>query len=312
VRIFFATDVHGSDRCFRKFLNAAKAYDANVLVLGGDMAGKTLIPITRTSAGWSTEVRDHQYLDMDDQGKAEIEQRIHDLGMYPVSGTADELSRLDHEQHREAVFVEAVKKQMRRWGQMADERLAGTGVKVLVAPGNDDPFEIDEDLHGWDTIEFAEDRCLQLDDGHEVITTGYSNPTPWKTPREATEEQLAQKLDAMFAQVRDPERLVLVAHPPPQATDLDQAPAITDDFRIKMELGTPTMIGVGSTAVRGFIEQHQPLLALHGHVHDSKGIELIGRTVCINPGSEYTDGVLCGSIVRIRDADVVSRQLVVG
>ena len=276
------------------------------------MAGKTLVPVQRTSAGWSAEVRDHSYRDLDEEGRAKVEQHILDLGMYPVEGTPEELRQLDDEDHREAAFVVAVKKQMRRWGAMADERLGDSGGRVFIAPGNADPFEIDEDLEASATLQMAEDRCLRLDDDHEVITTGFSNPTPWKTPREATEEELAAKLDAMFAQVSDPERLVLVAHPPPRATELDQAPAITEDFRVKMELGSPQMIPVGSSAVREFIEARQPLLALHGHVHDSKGIQVIGRTVCINPGSEYSDGVLCGSLVRIEDARVVSRQLIVG
>jgi len=310
--IFFATDVHGSDRCFRKFLNAARVYGANLLVLGGDMTGKTLVPIERTSGGWSAQVRDHAHRDLDDAAVAELEQHILDLGMYPIRGTREELVQMDAPDERERRFVESVRRQMRRWGEMVDQRLAGTGVRCLIAPGNDDPFEIDSELAASERVEMAEGACITLDDGREVITTGWSNQTPWKTPREATETDLEAKLEGMFAQVADPSRLVLVAHAPPRDTDLDQAPAITEDFRVKMELGAPQMAPVGSSAVRAFIEQHQPLLGLHGHVHESKGIQSIGRTVCINPGSEYADGVLCGAIVRLDGDRVVSRQLIVG
>jgi uncharacterized protein len=310
--IFFATDVHGSERCFRKFLNAARVYEANVLVLGGDITGKTLIPVERGPGGWSTQVRDHSHRDLDDAGIAEVEQHIFDLGMYPIRGSREELLALDDPDERERLFVEAVRGQMGRWAELADERLARTGVRCLIAPGNDDPFEIDDVLARSETIEMAEGRCISLDDGREVITTGWSNETPWKTPREATEDDLAARLEAMAAEVSDPERLVLVAHPPPRDTDLDQAPAITGDFRIKMELGAPQMASVGSSAVRTFIEERRPLLGLHGHVHESKGIQLVGRTVCINPGSEYSDGVLCGAIVRLDGDRVVSRQLIIG
>jgi Icc-related predicted phosphoesterase len=55
--------------------------------------------------------------------------------------------------------------------------------------------------------------------------------------------------------------------------------------------------GVGSKAVRRAIETYQPILSLHGHIHESRGVATIGRTVCINPGSEYPDGVLRGAIV---------------
>ena len=81
---------------------------------------------------------------------------------------------------------------------------------------------------------------------------------------------------------------------------------------MKFEAGGIIMIGVGSIAVRRFVEERQPLIALHGHVHESQGVERLGRTICLNPGSEYNDGTLCGAIVRIGDRQVVSHQFVVG
>lgn len=311
-RFFFATDVHGSDRCFRKFLNAASFYDVNVLVLGGDITGKVLIPVELTSGGWQVRFQDNLYRDLTDSGLAELELRIQDLGMYPIRGSREELRALEEPSQRERLFVAAVVKQMARWIDLAERRLAGTGVRCMVAPGNDDPWAIDDVLQQSTVIEFAEGRCLQLDDGTEVITTGYSNQTPWHTPREVSEDELAQRLERMFREVQNPSSMVLVAHPPPRDTELDQAPKIDDDFRIEMDVGALRMTSVGSAAVRLFITEHQPMLGLHGHVHESKGIQRLGRTVCVNPGSEYRDGVLCGSIVSVRGSDVVSCQLVTG
>jgi Icc-related predicted phosphoesterase len=145
-----------------------------------------------------------------------------------------------------------------------------------------------------------------------VVVTGYSNRTPWDTPREIDEEDMLAYLERMFAEVTNPTNLIAVIHPPPRDTDLDKAPEIDADFRIKLQAGSPKMISVGSSAVRTFIEQHQPLLGLHGHVHDSKGSQLIGRTLCINPGSEYTEGTLCGAIVAVAGDHIVSHQLVIG
>src|SRR5437773_363579 len=51
MRLYFATDVHGSEKCWRKFLNAGKHYSADVIVLGGDMTGKALVPVINDGGG---------------------------------------------------------------------------------------------------------------------------------------------------------------------------------------------------------------------------------------------------------------------
>jgi uncharacterized protein len=311
-KLFFATDVHGSDRCFRKFLNAGTFYGARHLVLGGDITGKSLIPVERTATGWRATHGDHRYVDMTDAECAELEQRIRDNGDYPIRGERDELEALRDESHREKAFTAAVVAGIERWVALAEERLAGTGIRCFVTPGNDDFWEIDAALQGSDVVEFVEGRCVELDETHEMITTGYSNPTPWETPRELSEEAMSERIEEMFRHVKRPETLVAVLHPPPHDTELDLAPAIDEEFRIRMSGGTPVMAPVGSTAVREFVERRQPLLGLHGHVHDSKAAQKIGRTLCINPGSEYPEGVLCGCVVTLRGEDPPLHQLTVG
>jgi uncharacterized protein len=69
---------------------------------------------------------------------------------------------------------------------------------------------------------------------------------------------------------------------------------------------------VGSTAVRQIIEEVQPLLALHGHIHESRGATRIGRTVAINSGSEYNTGRIHGAVVRFDDEHVIGHQFVIG
>jgi uncharacterized protein len=305
--------VHGSDRCFRKFLNAARFYDVNTIVLGGDMTGKALIPVVQAQSGWDVAFNGNSYTALDERGLAEVEQQINDLGMYPIRGAEDELRALEDPEACERAFDTVVVRQMERWITLAGERLADSGVTCLIAPGNDDHWVIDSVLKDSTAMSFAEGECITLPDGHEVITTGYSNETPWKTERELSEPELEAKMDAMFAEVRDPERLILVAHAPPKGTDLDQAPALDADFRVQLDLGAPRLTSVGSVAVRSFIERRQPLLALHGHVHESHAITELGRTICINPGSEYGEGILRGALVRFdRHGSVATRQLVAG
>jgi uncharacterized protein len=312
LRLFFATDVHGSERCFRKFLNAGKFYGVEHLILGGDITGKVLIPIVRTPRGWSAHYSDHEYIDIGNGERIDLEKRIRDNGQYPIVGERDELEALEDEAHRETVFTHAVVESITRWVELAEERLRGSGIRCYITPGNDDFPEIDAPLKGSDVVEFVEGRCLRISDNHEMITTGFSNITPWDSPRELDEPQLRACIDAMFAEVADPPNLLAVLHPPPFGTDLDKAPELTVDLVVRMQGNEPKLTSVGSTAVRSFIEERQPLVGLHGHVHESKAAAYLGSTLCLNPGSEYTQGTLCGALVSLGDRSIVSHQFVVG
>jgi uncharacterized protein len=312
VRLCFVTDIHGSDRCFKKFINAGRFYDVQYLILGGDITGKTLIPIERTSKGWKASYSDHNYVDMSDQEKAGLEQLIRDNGQYPVAAPKDELEHLFSEDRRDETFRQVVVDGIRRWMEIAADRLKGTGIRCFVTPGNDDFWEIDEPLQNAETVEFVEGKCVRLDDKREMITTGYSNLTPWQSPRELDETALASRIDAMFKDVEQPESLIAVLHAPPFATELDQAPMIDSEFRLKTSGGAVQMGPVGSIAVRDFILAKQPALGLHGHVHESKAAQTLGRTLCINPGSEYTAGVLSCAIVTLHDGKPPEYQFTVG
>lgn len=269
------------------------------------------MPIERTPSGYRARFRDHDYAQLDDTGLAELEQRIRDGGQYPVVGERDELLALEDEGRRDEAFKRAVVESVGRWVKLAEERLAGTGVRCFVTPGNDDFFEIDEPLRTSSYVEFVEGRCVALE-GYEMITTGYSNITPWDSPRELDEDALRARIEAMYADVTVPERLIAVLHPPPYGTELDQAPALDAELRVQHTGGQPNMASVGSTAVRDFVRERQPLLSLHGHVHESRGSVLLGRTLCLNPGSEYTEGILAGALVTIVDGEIASHQFVSG
>jgi Icc-related predicted phosphoesterase len=282
------------------------------VVIGGDITGKTIIPIIRTRQGWSATYRDRRYEEMTADERAGLEQAIRDNGEYPFVGERDEVLALEHEGHRERVFVDVVTAGLRRWGDLAQERLAGTGIRCFVTPGNDDVLELDSVIQESPALEFVEGRCVRLTDGYEMLTTGYANPTPWKTPRELPEPALQERIESMFAGVEHPESLIAVLHPPPHGTQLDQAPAIDGEFKIQHEGGSTKFTSVGSTAVRNFIVEHQPLVSLHGHVHESRGVERLGRTLCVNPGSEYNAGSLLCAVVTLTGPERAAVQLVSG
>lgn len=313
-RIFFATDVHGSEACFRKFLNAREPFEIDDLILGGDIAGKYLVPVTRSVSGaFSLRYGDTEYTGSDQDELKSVLRLIRDRGDYPYVASADEIAELSVDSVRDAVFRRCVYGVASEWAELAEARLSGTGTRCFVAPGNDDFLEIDDALRGGSSVIFAENECLELTEANEMITTGYSNRTPWQTERELDEPDLAKRIEQMFANVRNPTGLVAVLHAPPYNSSIDQAPELDEELRPSVKIGGGVLMApVGSTAVRAFIEQRQPLITLHGHVHEGLGSEKIGRTVCLNPGSEYSSGVLSGAIAELDGEQVRSFQFISG
>jgi uncharacterized protein len=300
-RVFFATDLHGSERCFRKWLNAAKVYEAQVLVLGGDLSGKVLVPLV-ADAG-----RDAAELDAE-------RTQIRMTGRYPIVVTPDEQAVIEADPAAlDSRFQQAMEETLRAWVELADERLADADVTVFTMLGNDDEPALADVLRSASRSTYAEDGIVELPGGFEMATLGYSTPTPWKTPRELTEDELGASLTELLDRLRDPARAVVNLHCPPAGTHLDQAAKLDSELRPVVDASGLVMTSVGSTAVRAAIERYQPMLGLHGHVHESPGTERLGGTLCINPGSEYGDGVLRGAIVDLEAERGVARwQLVQG
>jgi uncharacterized protein len=312
-RIFFTTDVHASDRCFRKFLNAAKVYKADVLILGGDITGKVLVPISEASDGSYTLTLFGRETTVKGDKLPETQKALKDAGQYSIVTTRTELAEMQAEKSKaEKVFNEAMANSVASWVELAKERLKGTNVKCYISPGNDDRFEIDASLKDSDHIINPENKVVELDGGYEMITLGYANPTPWHSPRELSESKLGEMIGALASNVRRPETAVYNLHVPPVDTELDKAPAVSHDFNyVKEGLGIK-FIHAGSSAVREAIERHSPMLGLHGHIHESKGFVRLGKTLCINPGSEYSDGILRGAIVNLGEGRVHEFMLTSG
>ncbi|MDG6910727.1 MAG: metallophosphoesterase [Nitrososphaerota archaeon] len=304
-RIFFTTDVHGSDMCFRKFLNAAKVYKASCLILGGDITGKVLIPIIEREDGkYEAQVFGERAV-FGREKVAETRKRLQDAGQYSFVTTKAGLAEIQADKSREeAVFNGAMAEVLRSWVDLVQVRLRGTETKCYVSPGNDDKLEIDSDLVDAGPFINPEEKVVEIDGGFEMITLGTANPTPWKSPREVSEERLREMIERLVAQVNRPEDAIYNLHVPPVNTELDRAPAVSHDFTYVREGLGVKYIHAGSSAVRGAIEAHSPLLGLHGHIHESKGFVRIGRTLCLNPGSEYADGILRGALVNLQPGRV--------
>lgn len=311
--IYFVADIHGSDVCWRKFLNAAKFYGVDTIIVGGDVTGKALVPlIERRDGRVEARIAGRVQVARTPDEVAELESRVRFNGFYAYRCTEDEYDKLAvDDEHRDEVFERIMADTLRDWLRLADERLHRTGIRALVMPGNDDGWYVDDVLTESAEVINSDGRVVDLGE-YQVIGFGPSNRTPWNTHRELDESDIAARLDALLPQVDPSKPVILATHVPPHGVGLDVAPKLREDLSVVIQGGEPVMTPVGSTAVRDFITKTQPVLSLHGHIHESRGVAKMGQTIAINPGSAYSTGALYGTIVTLKKGKVVSHQLVAG
>jgi len=297
MKVFFATDIHGSETCWRKFLNSAAFYKADLVILGGDVTGKVMVPIVAHQGYWQVTVRGQEHRLETQQELDDIQRQIRNTGSYPAIVSPDELQQLSREEGAvDRRFTVEMTRSLDRWLDMADGKLRGGEIPCILNGGNDDIWEIDDIIEQSPCVSFAEGKVIDLD-GFQLVSMGWTNPTPWDTFREAPEPELATKIEAVVSRVPDMERAIFNFHAPPYGTGLDEAPAL--DATLRPIAGGAVMKPVGSTAVRDAIMKHQPMLSVHGHIHESRAIKKMGRTLAINPGSVYGDGVLQGALIEL-------------
>jgi Icc-related predicted phosphoesterase len=314
-RLFYVADIHGSERCFRKWLNAASVYQADAILIGGDISGKLILPITDLGGQRYRCELYGRVVDLDgkeDLARLSHQQRV--AGRYVVVLSPDE--KRDYDENPQKVSKElwprVAADSVRAWVDLAEERLAALRTSAFVMLGNDDFPELADLLVG-NHIANVEGEVTELPGGFEMISLGYSNRTPWDTPRELDEDDLASHIKSMAERLRDPTRAVFNLHCPPYQSGLDEAPILDADFRPKAGDGGIGTAPVGSTAVRAALETYQPMLGLHGHIHECPGGAKIGRTLAINPGSDYGDGILRGAVLTLsRKKGLRSWQLIQG
>jgi len=318
-RLFFATDLHGSQRTFRKFVNAGKFYEANVIIMGGDILGKIAVPIIHEGNGHYRATLQGRTERVETEAELKnLLDKIGILGFYSKVMEADEFQAIQSDPAAiDALFHHLARERLEEWVDLAETRLAGTGIKCFVTGGNDDYPDVLEALQRPEaqSIFGCEGQVVQVDDEHTMISMGFSGPTPWRTPREVSDEELGVMIEQMIGQVADMSHCIFNFHDPPVDSTLDTCPMLdwnTDPPSQIVRGGQLVLFGAGSASVRRAIETHQPLLGLHGHIHESPGVIKIGRTTCINPGSEYGEGILRGCLVTLSNGKVEGYQMTTG
>ena len=300
VRIIFASDFHGNEMVWRKFLNSANMFKCNWLIMGGDLTGKALTPIVLQPDGtYQAEFQDKtrriQSAELED-----FRREVKDHCYIPYACDPKQFEELKQasQDDIEKIFAKLECSTLQEWLDLIPKKLT-KDVRVLIHPGNDDKFELDDVIKSSPYVTYAEESVVNLDGEHEAACLGWSNPTPWNSPRECSEEELMVKLEKLVSQVQNMDRSLFCLHCPPFESEIDQAPMLDKNMRPVYEGGRPKLIPVGSKSVRTIIEKCQPLLGLHGHIHECRGWMKIGRTQCMNPGSEYTEGLLSAYLIEI-------------
>lgn len=313
VRIIFASDFHGNEMVWRKFLNSANMFKANWLIMGGDLTGKVLTPIVQQPDGTFKAEFLNKTHRIEPAGLEKFRTLVKDQCYIPYVCDQKQFEELNQasQDDIEKIFAKLECQTLQEWLDLIPKKLT-KDVKVLIHPGNDDKFELDDVLKASPYVTYAEESVVNLDGEHEAACLGWSNPTPWNSPRECSEEELMVKLERLVPQVQNPEKALFCLHCPPYESQIDQAPVLDKNFRPVMEGGRPKLIPVGSRSVRSIIEKCQPLLGLHGHIHECRGWMNIGRTRCMNPGSEYTEGILSAFLIEIDGTTIRRLQRVEG
>lgn len=314
VRLFYATDIHSSERVFTKFLNAAEHYKVDALILGGDLTGKFVAPLIKREDGTVfTDFLGFPRTVKTEEEVRRLEDEIRTTGYYYFHISQKEYEQVkDDKQKIGEIFDKLLLGTLQQWVETAEKRLSKTGVKCLITGGNDDPFKIDDYLRsiGTEHVLYVEGKVTDVF-GYEMAASGYCNMTPWKLPRDVSEEELYTILEKLVSQVKDVSRSIFCIHVPPYDTGMDLAIYLDKDLKYQ-HYGQPIEGPVGSHSVSKIIDKYQPLIALHGHIHESRCLYKWGRTMCFNPGSEYGEGILRGLILILKGPKMEAYQFTSG
>jgi Icc-related predicted phosphoesterase len=311
-RILYATDFHGSEAFFRKYLAAALQYKANALIVGGDVTGKAMIPIVhRGDSRYEGYLYGRKEEPSTAQELEKLKRTIRNVGFYPIVLEPDQASALEADKTRMGqLFEQEMCTRVREWLTLAGETLTPKGITLYFMPGNDDLYSIDDVIAEFPDVRNPDGRRFWLNEDHELVGISNANMTPWRCNRDLEEEALEKRLDEVAALLEAPERAVMAIHVPPYDSNIDICPELDENLKIVARGGQVLMKPAGSPAVRRLIDRVQPLLTLHGHIHEAPGYARIGKTLAINSGSEYAEGIMKGAVINLERDKVKGHMLV--
>lgn len=314
-KIFFSVDIHGATSVWKKWLKVPDIYGADVLMLCGDLTGKALVPLIEQKDGSRKAFYFGQNWKLTNEEEiAKMEERLANAGVYSIRCDEKEIEKWQRDQQSvETIIERKITERLKQWLELLIEKVDTRKTQVIVMPGNDDDYSIDSVITSFREkgIVWCIDSVIEIG-SIETISLAHTNPTPWNTPRETSEKGLMRMIEDLVKKLKDPHQSIFNFHCPPHGTRLDLAPHLDRNMKPVVGIGGVEYVHVGSQAIRKAIEKYQPLLGLHGHIHESSGIEKLGDSVCINPGSEYGEGILRGYVIEISDEKLVNYWKVEG
>jgi Icc-related predicted phosphoesterase len=311
-RILFATDMHGSEGVWRKFLNASAMLKVDVAICGGDLTGKMIVPVVQRKDGKYSYYHLKKTNIIDSGGLEKAMKDVRGIGYYPYltnESTYEEMTK--NPKKVDEVFHEVMTSTIKNWLDLIPQKVPNE-TRVVVCPGNDDRSPVDEVVNNHKHVINGEGKVIEVDDSHEMVSSGWVNPSPWKTTREEEEDKLEERLERYISQLKNVESAIFNFHAPPYQTKLDEAPLLDKDLNPVIQGGSVVMVAVGSKAVKKMIEKYQPFLGLHGHIHEASGSMKIGKTYCVNPGSEYAEGILRAFLIEFKGNQITKLQRIEG
>lgn len=299
-KIFFMADIHNSELVFRRFLSIPNHYDVDVLIISGDLTGKSIVPIIEAGENKYEYTFRGKTLTVTEGELENAKEELMKRGVYPYVCSREEFEDLKRNPIKvDKLFEKLITEKIADWTARLEEKIPPDKL-VYMSPGNDDIFEIDPIIKKSARNIYPLGRLVELPLGYGMISFDYVNPTPWNTPREADEKKLWKMLEKLADLVdRDWKKIICNFHPPPYNTAIDLAPKLDKNLRPVYSLGELEKENVGSKSVRKFLEKYKPLIGLHGHIHESAGYDKVGETIVFNPGSEYSAGILKGVILEL-------------
>jgi uncharacterized protein len=313
-RLLYGSDFHGSEAVFRKFISAAMQYKASTLIVGGDVTGKAMVPIVHQGNGvYVGHLFGRREEASSPEALEKIKKTVSNVGFYPVVVEKDEAQELEQNSDKLSARFEAeMCQRVREWMTLAEEKLVPNHIQLFFMPGNDDLPSIDAVIDEFEHVHNPDMKRFVIEGDYELVGNSNANMTPWACARDVEEDELEQKMQALAALVQNPERAICAIHVPPYESNLDTCPELDKNLKIVTLGGQVMMKPAGAHAVRKFIETVQPMLTLHGHIHESPGHVRIGRTLAINAGSEYAEGILKAAIINLEGGKVKGHLLVSG
>ena len=306
MRILFLCDLHGSEILLNKAILATSSYDIDLLILSGDIAGKDIRPIIKNKDKYILEYEGEKQT-FTQKEVENIKVKLCGLGHYYFDISLDDYRILEKDKIFK-ILDNKILERVDNWLNKVISLIDLQRTSVIITPGNDDILGIDELIKKAETngLHYGLKGPIKIED-FEIVSLDYTNHTPWKTMREMSEEELEIAIKERIENVKDFDNTIFNFHCPPYNTKLDIAPEVDDNLRFVINPGRGFhYIHVGSISILNSIRKYQPLLSLHGHIHESQGFDYIGKTLSLNPGSEFNKGILNAYIIEISKGGIIN------